>query len=118
MINKEQHVFSYNLGLIALMNGIIALSFASCNYQPFTRGIYPKLHSKPCCFLFAHTTWEIIPYSRYIWCKCFYILNKSLITLVNTGYCTRARGVFSVVSQTHKNTSLHLIFSSIAQKLV
>ena len=31
MINKEQHVFSYNLGLIALMNGIIALGFASCN---------------------------------------------------------------------------------------
>ena len=25
MINKEQHVFSYNLVLIALMNGIIAL---------------------------------------------------------------------------------------------
>ena len=25
MINKEQHVFLYNLGLIALMNGIIAL---------------------------------------------------------------------------------------------
>ena len=29
--NKEQHVFLYNLGLIALMNGIIALDFASCN---------------------------------------------------------------------------------------
>ena len=27
MFNMEQHVFSYNLGLIALMNGIIALSF-------------------------------------------------------------------------------------------
>ena len=25
MINKEQHAFSYNLRLIALMNGIIAL---------------------------------------------------------------------------------------------
>ena len=55
MINKEQHAFSYNLGLIALMNGIIALSFASCNYQPFTRAINPKFHSKPRCYLYlAH----------------------------------------------------------------
>ena len=53
----------------------------------------------------------------HMWCKCFYILNKSLITLLNTGYCTCAWGVFSVVSQIHENTSPHLIFSSIAQKL-
>ena len=31
MINKEQHVFSYNLGLIALMNDISGLRFALCN---------------------------------------------------------------------------------------
>jgi len=31
MFNKKQHVFSYNLGLIALVNGLIALGFASCN---------------------------------------------------------------------------------------
>ena len=29
MINKEQDVFSYNLKLIAFMNGLIALGFAS-----------------------------------------------------------------------------------------
>ena len=37
MINKEQHVFSLNLGLIALMNGIIALgeltTIHSCYYS-------------------------------------------------------------------------------------
>ena len=32
MINKE-FVFSYNLGLIALMNGIIAVGFASCSHS-------------------------------------------------------------------------------------
>ena len=32
MINKE-FVFSYNLGLIALMNGIIVLGFASCSHS-------------------------------------------------------------------------------------
>ena len=38
--------------VIAFMNGIIAPHFDSCNYQPFTRAINPKLHSKPCCYLY------------------------------------------------------------------
>ena len=51
MIDKEQHAFSYNLGLIALMNGIIALSFASCK-SPLTPAINPN---KQYCYLYKHT---------------------------------------------------------------
>ena len=66
MINKEQHVFSLNLGLIALMNGIIALgelaTIHSCYYsqialQTKLKGVISNIkpHYKPTIFCLQFT---------------------------------------------------------------
>ena len=42
MVNKEQHVLSYNLGLIALMNGMIACRRRSA--VTYTNQLQPLCH--------------------------------------------------------------------------
>ena len=46
MINKEQQVFSYNLGLIALMNGIIALNSQQYQHSFFVGTKVRKHHNR------------------------------------------------------------------------
>ena len=52
MINMQSHGFSYNLGIIELTKGIIALAIARAITLPVAHAIIPKLHSNSCDYLY------------------------------------------------------------------